>query len=492
MVSWLSSRAHSIYASRSQLGKCLAIATVVSALGACGDGGGDPPDDPMAGGGTGDVDIGSTITDRPNDADVVDLDDPTQCNSATQKQWAYNNMRDIYLFADQVPIVNPQDYESPADLVRQLRFQERDTFSNVSNATTTDRIFEEGVTFGLGYRWRYDDDNNARITVVQPESPFGLAGVERGDIITTVNGLRWDDQRLADTFGEQVRGSVDNPVTSNWVITKRDTGVEEALDFTPAQYNIRTVIRTNTYTHASFDGRTGYLMFDRFLNTSEEELDDAAQFFLDREITELVLDLRYNGGGRVSAARQLASIIGGAQLAGRTFVEYRYNNRYTENNFTRSFQVLANQLNLSRVVVMTTEDTVSASEMVINSLSPFMEVVTIGTATTGKPFISFSVDRCDERLNIMQAEGVNANGVSVFGGIQPTCFAADDPARDFGTNPDTNELEGFLRAALDYVVFGTCATQPAVASNTSRERSATGISESVQQGMELPVGAFSQ
>ena len=419
-------------------------------------------------------------------------DDPVagvQCDAASQQQWAYDAMRDIYLFADQVPVVNPQSFASADELVRQLRFEERDKFSNVSNATESTLLFEEGRLFGLGYLWQFDEQDNARIIDVISDSPFGRAGIERGDIILTVNGLQWDDPVLTSIWDEQVAGSPDNPVTSSWRIEKRDTGAIVELDFTVSEFNFDTVQRSY-FTDPAFPGKIGYLMLRSFLSTSEEEINEAARFFEQEGISELVLDLRYNGGGRVSIARQLASIIGGSQVAGLPIYNYRFNSNHSDSDFTLNFLTDQSNPGLSRVVVLTTDRTASASEIVIAGLQPYIDVVTIGSATQGKPYISFAYDRCNERLNIIEAEGFNVAGNSVFGGITPSCLGEDDITRNFGINLLNNEVEGFLETALDHIVSGRCDTMLASTfTDPGTARSSNVATDSDQQGMSVPVGA---
>lgn len=435
------------------------------------------------GGGSSDTQIQET------DPQSAPNDEQVQCDTASQTQWAYDAMRDFYLFADQVPTVDSQSFESADDLVRELRFDERDTFSNVSNANTSALFFEQGRTFGLGYRWRPDEQGSPRIADVLGDSPFGRAGIERGDIIVSVNGLAWDDPQLGEIWDTQVAGSPDNIVTSTWQFEKRDTGNIAEHRFTVAEYGIDTVLR-DYFTHPSYPGKIGYLMLRSFLSTSEMEISEAADFFEQQGISELVLDLRYNGGGRVSIARQLASIIGGTSVAGLPIYNYQFNNRYSADNFTLNFFDDQTNAGLNRVVVLTTDRTASASEMVIAGLQPHMEVVTIGSRTTGKPYISYPYVRCDDRLNIIEAEGFNAAGNSVFGGIVPTCLAEDDVTRNFGINPVNDEVEGLLDAAIDHLVTGSCTMQlVATDANSGAARRAQDGNASSRQGISLPGGA---
>jgi len=138
----------------------------------------------------------------------------------------------------------------------------------------------------------------------------------------------------------------------------------------------------------------------------------------------------------------------------------------------RYFTTEENALNLKRVIILTTNETASSSEIVINSLKPYIDVVTIGTRTTGKPYISQSVEKCDRSMNALYAEGFNANGASVLGGITPTCEAFDNPVQDYPVSDivnNTAEVDSMLGSAIDYLHFGTCkAPEQLVASARSK------------------------
>ena len=452
---------------------------VALTLSACGGSSGDTADTPP------DNDAGIPI---------VDVSDPTQCNAATQKQWAYNSMRDFYLYYDQVPVVDPQLFDDANDLVRSVRFEERDGFSHVSDTEESSLQFDEGREFGLGYGWRFDDEDNARITRVARDSPFGRAGIERGDIIVSVDGLAWKDEALSINFGDRAFGTPDNPATAAWRFEKRDTGQIVTANMTATEYDINTVLFTATYDGESFNGKTGYLAFSRFLNTSEAELNTAFDFFQSQNITELVLDLRYNRGGRVSIARQLTSLVGGSSKAGKTIYEYRFNNKYPDRNYILDFQSNVGDLGLSRVIVLTSGNTASASEIVIAGLQPHMDVVTIGGRTTGKPYVQYAYDRCGERLALIEAEGFNDAGVSVFGGIPAMCYGEDDPTVDFGLSSIERRFEGLLNAGIQYITTGACATAPvaALASRTSSNQGLADNDPDYRQGMSTEGGALAE
>lgn len=420
---------------------------------------------------------------EPSMDDFVNVDDPLQCDQATQNQWAYNAMQDFYLFYDQVPAVNPASYPSANDLVRDVRFQERDQFSNVSNATQSSLAFEAGREFGLGFGLRYDQFDTPRIAYVIDDSPFGRAGIERGDIIVSVNGVGWFDALGPDLF-DAVVGAPENPSSATWQFRKANNAETVTVELTATEYAINTVIKRELILETNAQLSIGYLMFNRFLSTSEDELLDQLAYFRENDIDELVLDLRYNGGGLVDIAAGLASVLGGESLAGQPLYEYRFNDKYTEFNRTLTFVEGLGELDLDRLVVLTSDSTASASELVIAGLRPYMDVITIGTRTVGKPFISFGYERCDERLNIIEVEGFNAAGVSVFGGIPADCYAADDLTRDFGLS-ESNGLEGQLLAGLNFISNGTCETEPAMIASRQADRSST-RAQDMHFGLGLP------
>ena len=459
--------------------KTLVTACAVLALSACGGSGGDGGDDPLAA----------------NDGDansLIDVSDSTQCNAPTQKQWAYEAMQDYYVYYDQVPVIDPQVFESTDDVVRSVRFEERDKFSNASDATESALQIAQGREFGLGYRWGYDNDGVPRLARIFTDSPFGRAGLERGDIILSVDGFGWTDNELSDGFGDRVAGTPDNPSTASWSFEKRDSGQVITIDVTAAEYQINTVVERTVFTNAALNQRVGYLAFDRFLRPSEAELDSAFAFFQEQDLTEFILDLRYNGGGLVDVAARLATLIAGSAREGQMIYQYLYNDKYANNNYSLEFKGGFEDLGLSRVVILTTDRTASSSEIVISGLQPYTEVVTIGTRTLGKSQISSPNDRCGERLNILEAEGFNSAGISVRDGIPATCFAEDDLTRNFGIS-DEGVFEGFVGTAIDYIDNAVCNTEPVtIAARSSADQAARLVPESSRQDGNEIEGAFTR
>lgn len=391
------------------------------------------------------------------EASSYQLTTTNDCSVSAINEWVDRNMRDYYLFSEEVPTLNLQDYSSPESLISDLRFTSRDRFSSVRDAAVQASLFDEGNAFNFGYRWSRDNNGVARFSRVYRDSPMGRAGIERSDIIVSVNDVLWDNLS-GDRFRE-FAGTADNPLPTTWIYIDSDTGETKSVQLTQAEYPVNSVTNFSMIPNSDYPGTIGYMAFETFLNTSAAEIDEAMAFFASEGITDLILDLRYNGGGRTFIARKLASHIGGPATDNQLLIEYQHNEKYESENFSRNFEAATPNLGLSRVVVLTTNSTASASEIVINSLKPYIEVITIGGTTQGKPYISSALTYCGKSLNAMHAEGVNRNGVGVFGGINADCAGTDDLTRDYGFSNDRG-LEGFAQSATDYLVSGTCNASP--------------------------------
>src|SRR6185369_7874047 len=192
-------------------------------------------------------------------------------------------------------------------------------------------------------------------------------------------------------------------------------------------------------------------------------------FFKQQAVSELVLDLRYNPGGYLRIAEEVASMIGGAAVQGKVFEKLLFNGRHPEKtNDPRNtwlFSELDSNgaplplLDLQRVFVLTGQNTCSASESIINGLLPYLQVVRIGATTCGKPYGFLQTNHDQEAYFDIQFEGVNANGSDDYkSGFAPTCQVSDDLNYPLG---DIREAR--LNAALYYIGNNTCPPIPKVA-----------------------------
>ncbi len=213
--------------------------------------------------------------------------------------------------------------------------------------------------------------------------------------------------------------------------------------------------------------RVGYIFFRNFVTPSIEALNAAFDQLLAEGATDLVLDLRYNGGGFVSVAQHLGSLIGGRNTSGKVLIRFKHNDKNTARDDSVLFEDKPNALEVPQLVVITTGGSASASELIINGLRPFMNVTVVGSRTFGKPVGQYNFDFCVKVLFPVSFVGENAAGeADYFDGIPADCAAPDDFDHAIA---DPNEAS--LAEALSFLRTGSCsATAGAEAEVQARQR----------------------
>ena len=235
------------------------------------------------------------------------------CSTASQNRYVLDVMRDIYYWNTELPAtVNTSGYASPEALLEAVRYRPLDEhFSYIGARATEEAFYSDSQFIGFGFANSYDGQG-LRILQVFPDSPAAETGLQRGDRITTINGQSVVALVAAGTIGTAL-----GPSQEGYSIRFRYERADgSAVDATMAKraVTIPTVSVLNVY---EIDGRKiGYLFFRNFVTPSRQALDDAFNALRDVGATELVLDLRYNGGGLVSIAQHLASLIGGSTHRG--------------------------------------------------------------------------------------------------------------------------------------------------------------------------------
>jgi C-terminal peptidase prc len=294
---------------------------------------------------------------------------------------------------------------------------------------------------------------------VFPDSPASDAGLARGDRIVAVN-----DRSVQALVESGEINAVFGPSEAGYgvaISVERDGAEPYAATMTKRVVTIPTVSLTKVF---EVDGRrVGYVLFRNFVEPSIAALDQAFDELRAQNVTELVLDLRYNGGGLVSVAQHLASLIGGTRTRGLVLGEYFHNDKNTARNKRILFEEKPNALTLERLFVIATRSTASASELIVNGLRPFVPVTIVGGTTYGKPVGQYGFTICDKILFPVAFTIRNANGqADYFTGIPADCPAADDASRQLG-----DASESSLAASLELVRTGTC---PGAAAATPERR----------------------
>lgn len=388
---------------------------------------------------------------------------PSSCSVAGQNLFIRDVMQDLYLWSEFLPAVNPTSYGSPEAYLEAVRYRPLDTsFSYIASAAASNAFYSDSQFIGFGFSTSVGGDA-MRVLQVYPESPAAEAGLARGDSILEIDGrpvaTLIATGQIDGAFGPGEIG------LSSEVLFRSVAGVEQRQRMTKRLVTIPTVSLTRAY---DVDGRrVGYLFFRNFVRPSAAALSDAFDALSQAGISELVLDLRYNGGGLVDIAVHLSSLIGGALTAGQPFATFAHNRRNAYRNETLRFAESSGPApTLSRLIVITSRSSASASELVINGLRPFMPVVLIGDATYGKPVGQYLIEFCSKVLAPVSFSLKNANDeADYFGGFAPTCPAGDDIERELG-DPE----EASLAEAFHYIRHDTCSAPPSSA--TTRLRAA--------------------
>jgi C-terminal processing protease CtpA/Prc len=372
------------------------------------------------------------------------------CSVADQRAQVLQFMTNEYLWYQQLATPDPNAATMDA-YFQSMLYRPVDRFSYTEPTSAYQQLFDAGTFTGYGYTLTVVDPTNAvlRVRSVEPQGPAYGAGLRRGDTIIDIDGFT-PAQVLAGAAGSVGAAGVTR------TMHVRDTaGNVKSLQMVSATFPLTTV-REVSVLNSTRNGvpiKVGYIDYTQFVSYSENDLIAAVSSFAAQGASELVLDLRYNGGGDVATARDLASLIAGARVAGQVFASLRFNDKNQAKNQTILFNAPPTATpNLSRVVIIASASTASASELVINGLKPFMGVVLIGRTTYGKPYGFEPFDYCGTVYNAVNFESVNALGVGGYtSGIPPTCPVADDLDHQLG---DPNERE--LAGALTYISTGVC------------------------------------
>lgn len=336
-----------------------------------------------------------------------DMDDTLHTASSLDIQnFIYRGLNYYYLYKTDTPqLANDafatnaeketflRGFSSPEDLFEFLK-SPQDRFSNLfPDYTVIENALggvsmSNGMEFGLVY---YPDNSRnvfGYVRYVLPNTDAEINGLKRGDLFTTVNGTQLNENNYNDLLDTEsyTIGLADFDGT-NFTLTG------ETIPLNKIQYDENPVHLSRTL---DINGqKIGYLMYTSFTRRYDSQLNNAFAQFKAEGVTDLVLDLRYNGGGSVETATDLASMITG-QFNGEVFYQQLWNeDRQSENardglfDNTISDGSSINSLNLNRVYILTTNRSASASELVINGLNPYINTIQVGDTTTGKFQASF-------------------------------------------------------------------------------------------------------
>jgi C-terminal processing protease CtpA/Prc len=385
--------------------------------------------------------------------------EPGSTLASRARDGLYDLMQYAYLWNNKMPTVKLSDYPGPKEILEALRNKPIDVYSLVLTWDEWTAFISGSVQGKHGITLSLDTADVVRVVNLYNKSDLWPRGVRRGWIVKKVNGTD-----LAPIFinAKQTRdwsayNTLMGPATiglTNTFLFQKPDGTEVTISSTKSSFTVNSV---PAYTVIDLpSGKIGYLCFDSFIDPAEGELNEAFAFFKANNVTSLIIDLRYNGGGDLDRAQQLASLVMGAADTTKICYKLKYNSTVSPDwNQTYKFTKTANPLGVDRVVFITTRETASASEVVISALKPYIPVSLVGDTTYGKPVgmniwgFPFPSDRTPEpnykyAFAPITFEFVNASGWGGFyDGIVPDVLANDDITRDFG---DPEELS--VKAAI--------------------------------------------
>ena len=413
----------------------------------------------------------------------------------TENNWLRSWSNDLYLWYDEIVDRNPADFDTPAyfDLLKTPEItpsgQPKDKFHFSLDTEEWQSLSQSGVSAGYGATFSLISASVPRHVVVaytQPNSPATdpAANLARGATVLEVDGVdlvNASDSASIDVLND---GLFPSGLGESHEFTVQDLGSSTPRTITLVSESVTLVPVQDVTTVATSSGTVGFIHFTDHIATSEQQLIDAVSLLDTAGISDLVLDLRYNGGGFLDIASELAYMIAGpGPTAGQAFDESSFNDKHTLVNpvtgrlllpigfhtaaqgFSASPGEPLPTLDLSRVFVLTGPETCSASEALMNGLRGIdVEVIQIGSTTCGKPYGFYPADNCGTTYFTIQFKGDNAKGfgdytdgfspantVAVEGVPVPGCVVPDDFTHALG-DPD----EGRMSAALAYRVDQSC------------------------------------
>lgn len=355
-------------------------------------------------------------------------------------EWTYNQMLHHYLWYIEMPDSSSLDFSlDPMSFFDQIK-SPQDRFSWCEK----NHNYLEGNLEKLGFEFQtYEVCGSLvnRILYVYSTSLL-QQGLKRGDYI---NIVPQDDTIIIEKGYVQNARFIVQSIIQVYNIKMRGTNLAPTI-------SLDSIYTIN-------NKKVGYFIYDQF--ESSIDVTQIAMRLKNSRIDDLILDLRYNPGGYVSTSSYLASVLAPVEQLGKLYQLQRYNDKLTiekQKNggsgidsvfFSKGSTIFQRNLNLPRLIVLTTKNTASASESLIIGLRPYMKVITIGTTTCGKDVGSYTIadNRYKYQLQPITFKYYNAlNESTPTTGIVPDIYVEDDLEHQRG---DTNEA--LLKAAIEYL-----------------------------------------
>ncbi len=368
--------------------------------------------------------------------------------------------RDIYLWSDQIPDnFNAQEFENPDGVMTAIRefsiepgfVDPVDHYSFAIKQDEWDNI-SNGIVQDFGLYAFFLNDNDLRVRSVEPASSAGMSGIRRGWKLVKVAG---NANVTAANTDFLIQNIYESPST-DFTFEKPD-GTLVDVTLIASTYQEHPLYLDTIYEEGA--RKAGYLVFNSFLGDTSRmnsEFERIFRRFVDEGITDLIIDLRYNGGGYVNLQSTLANYVVKTAANNDVMMNQEFNDNYKILNETTRFRKKG-ALNINNVYFIVSDNTASASELLINNLRPYMNVKLVGPeATYGKPVGFFPIEAGDWYVFPVSFRSTNSRGEgSYFDGIDVDHITGDGLDRDWG-----DRSENSLAAALQHIRSGSFATAP--------------------------------
>ena len=300
-------------------------------------------------------------------------------------------MNDVYLWYQEIPDIDIR-YEFDSEKYFEKLLYEEDKWSFVTDDIESFENSLEGIEKSFGYSLAFGQFSNtgtifAIVEFVYPNTPADIAGLERGNIIVEMNNADITEDNYTDLL------YAESLTLTLGILSGNSISEGSKVSMTAQELNLDPVMITKVIEHGGH--KIGYLFYAQYIDNYNTSLDNAFQYFLDQQITDLVVDLRYNPGGYTSAAQHLCSSVAPLSTvnANSTLVTFQWNDKYQEYWERKGMDdqleipfvnTVAVKLGLGKLYFLTGYGTASASELSITGLKPYMDVVTVGDTTFGK------------------------------------------------------------------------------------------------------------
>jgi hypothetical protein len=402
------------------------------------------------------------------------------CVLGDQLKWLRSFIDESYLWYREVPTnLNMANYSTPPDYFAVLKTplltasgRAKDRFHFTYPTEVWNAMSDRGVELSYGVTWARGTNAAGQrvwtVAMVEAGSPAAAADMRRGDLLLTVDGVSITSSTSAGVAAlnaglfPETAGEIHRMVLTRAGQQLTAVLTSQQLELAPVQ-NVKVI--------ATDGGKVGYLQFNDHNAVAEARLFDAFAGFKAAGVDDLVLDMRYNGGGLLSIAAELAYMIAGPEATrGRAFERLQFNDKMPAvspqifpstalGNVPAALKpgTALPYLGLKRVTVLTTPATCSASEAVVNGLrGADIEVTLIGGETCGKPYAFLPEPNCGTTYFAIQIQGANDKGFGDYAdGFQPTCRVADDLGHALG-----DPAESLLATALSHRANGVCPAVP--------------------------------